>query len=163
MAERNPLLRSGGAEISIVRVFDAPQQLVWKEWTEPACFADWFGGPQAEVPLSTVSMDLRPGGRWTATTLAFGPRRRDVRWSGEYLAVIAPTRLAFTISGLPGRYAPEVVTVVLDGLGDSRTEMRFQQRGRLTHAEYEFSERRWLTEFDRIADRLTDVGGPHCR
>ena len=160
MAERNPLLRAGGPEISIVRLFDAPPQLVWKQWTEPGCFADWFGGPEAEVPLSTVSIDLRPGGTWTATTLAFGPDRRDVHWTGEYLVVTPPTRLAFTISGLPGRHNPEVVTVFLDDLGDARTEMRFHQHGRLTRAEYELAERQWLTEFDRIADRLTDVGGP---
>ena len=140
---------------------DAPRQLVWKEWTEPECFADWFGGPEAEVPLSTVSMDLRPGGIWTATTLAFGPHHRDIRWTGEYLVVIEPTRLAFTISGLPGRFAPEVVTVFLEDLGDARTEMRLQQHGRLTPTEYRLAERQWLTEFDRLADRLTDVGGLH--
>jgi uncharacterized protein YndB with AHSA1/START domain len=44
---------------------------VWDEWTEPERFADWFGGPQSEVPLSTVSMDVRPGGR--------GVRRRPDR------------------------------------------------------------------------------------
>lgn len=157
MAERNPLVRASGAEISIVRLFEAPRQVVWQEWTEPECFADWFGGPQAEVPLSTVSMDIRPGGKWSATTLCFGPDRRDIRWTGEYLVVARPTRLTFTISGLPGRYTPEVVTVVLEDLGDARTEMRFHQHGRLSRSEYEIAERQWLTEFDRIADRLTDV------
>ena len=34
-----------------MRVFDAPRELVWKEWTEPERFADWFGGTQSEVPL----------------------------------------------------------------------------------------------------------------
>src|SRR5919201_3996925 len=40
--------------ITITRVFDAPRERVWKEWTEPEGFADWFGGVEAEVPLSTV-------------------------------------------------------------------------------------------------------------
>ena len=33
------------------RVFDAPRERVWKEWTEPERFADWFGGTESEVPL----------------------------------------------------------------------------------------------------------------
>jgi uncharacterized protein YndB with AHSA1/START domain len=48
--------------ISITRVFDATRERVWKEWTDPEAFADWFGGPDSEVPLSTVAMDVRPGG-----------------------------------------------------------------------------------------------------
>jgi uncharacterized protein YndB with AHSA1/START domain len=48
--------------ISVTRVFDAPRERVWREWTEPERFADWFGGPDAEVPLSSVSMDVRKGG-----------------------------------------------------------------------------------------------------
>lgn len=135
-------------------MFDAPRQLVWREWTEPARFADWFGGSEVEVPLATVSMDLRPGGTWSATTLAHGPRQRDVHWSGEYLMVIAPMRLAFTIRGLPGRHTPELVTVVLDDLGDARTEMLFQQHCRLTDREFEFAETQWSAEFDRLAQRL---------
>ena len=47
--------------IAITRVFDAPRERVWQEWTEPERFADWFGGAEAEVPLSTISMDVRPG------------------------------------------------------------------------------------------------------
>ena len=47
--------------IEITRVFDAPRERVWQEWTEPERFADWFGGPESEVPLATVSMDVRRG------------------------------------------------------------------------------------------------------
>ena len=53
--------------IEITRVFDAPRDRVWKEWTEPERFADWFGGPESKVPLSSVSMDVRPGGWWRLT------------------------------------------------------------------------------------------------
>ena len=58
MAETPPLDR----EFTITRVFDAPREQVWKEWTEPERFADWYGGTEAEVPVSTVSMDVREGG-----------------------------------------------------------------------------------------------------
>ena len=60
---------------AITRIFEAPRERVWSEWTEPDRFADWFGGPDGEVPLSTVSMDVRVGGVWKATMYC-GPDRR---------------------------------------------------------------------------------------
>ena len=86
--------------ITITRTFDAPRELVWKEWTEPERFADWFGGPETEVPLSTVSMDVRAGGAWRATMLAGAPRR-EIQWEGEYHEVVEPERLVFTICDRP--------------------------------------------------------------
>src|SRR5262249_44989760 len=72
--------------ISITRTFDAPRERVWREWTEPASFADWYGGADSDVPLDTVSMDVRPGGSWRLTM--FYPRGgREIRWEGTYLVV----------------------------------------------------------------------------
>jgi uncharacterized protein YndB with AHSA1/START domain len=140
--------------ITITRVFDAPRELVWKEWTEPARFADWFGGPESEVPLSMVSMDVRPGGSWRLTMFA-EPGRREIRWKGEYREVVEPERLVFTVSDQPGD-AYELVSVVLRDLGDGRTQMLFEQRGRMTPEQYEAAGQGWSGFFDRIAERLTD-------
>jgi uncharacterized protein YndB with AHSA1/START domain len=139
--------------ITITRVFDAPRELVWKEWTEPERFADWYGGSGAEVPVSTVSMDVREGGAWRATMFA-GPGRTEIQWNGEYLEVVAPERLVFTVSDQPGEDEYELVTVVLTDLGDGRTEMQFQQRGRMTPEQYERAGQGWSTFFDRMTERL---------
>jgi uncharacterized protein YndB with AHSA1/START domain len=142
--------------ITITRVFDAPRDRVWKEWTEPEAFADWFGGPESEVPLTTVSMDVRPGGSWRATMFA-SPGRREIRWKGEYQEVVEPERLVFTVSDQPGDEAYELVTVVLTDLGDGRTEMLFQQRGRMSAEQYERAGQGWSSFFDRIAERLASA------
>ena len=139
--------------LTITRVFDAPREQVWKEWTEPERFADWYGGSEAEVPLSTVSMDVRPGGSWRATMFA-GPERREIHWKGEYREVVEPERLVFTVSDQPHDDAYELVIVVLTDLGDDRTEMHFEQRGVLPPEVYEAAEEGWSTFFDRIAERL---------
>jgi uncharacterized protein YndB with AHSA1/START domain len=139
--------------ITITRVFDATRERVWKEWTEPEGFADWFGGAGAEVPLSTVLMDVRPGGSWRATMYA-DPGRREIQWKGEYREVVEPERLVFTISDQPGD-AHELITVVLTDLGDGRTEMLFQQSGGgLSPEEYERAGQGWSSFFDRMAERL---------
>jgi uncharacterized protein YndB with AHSA1/START domain len=140
--------------IAIIRVFDAPRERVWREWTEPERFADWFGGPTSEVPLSTVSMDVTPGGSWQLTMYA-EPGRREIRWKGEYREVVEPERLVFTVTDRPDEEADEVVIVVLTDLGDGRTEMAFEQRGGgLSGEEYERAGKGWSGFFDRIAERL---------
>jgi uncharacterized protein YndB with AHSA1/START domain len=141
--------------LTIVRVFDAPRERVWKEWTEPEAFADWFGGSEAEVPVSTVSMDVREGGRWRATMFA-DPGRREIQWKGEYREVVEPERLVLTLSDQPGDEAYELVIVVLTDLGDGRTEMVFQQRGRMSAEQYGRAGQGWSTFFDRMAQRLAD-------
>jgi uncharacterized protein YndB with AHSA1/START domain len=139
--------------IAISRVFDAPREEVWREWTEPEAFADWFGGRDAEVPMSSVAMDVRPSGSWRLTML-FGPDRREIHWKGEYLEVVAPERLVFTVTDRPDADARELCTVVLVDLGGGRTEMRFEQRGHMSPEEYERAGSGWSTFFDVVADRL---------
>jgi uncharacterized protein YndB with AHSA1/START domain len=139
--------------ITITRVFDAPRERVWAEWTEPERFADWFGGPESEVPLSTVAMDVRPGGSWRLTMFA-APVRREIHWTGEYQEVVEPERLVFTVTDRPADGARSVVTVVLTGLGDGRTEMLFRQLGGPPPEEYERTRSGWSGFFDRIAERL---------
>jgi uncharacterized protein YndB with AHSA1/START domain len=156
MADRRPP-PSGTSEygITVTRVFDAPRERVWKEWTEPERFADWFGGTDSEVPLSTVAMDVRPGGTWKATMYA-GTGRHEILWKGEYREVDAPERLVFTVTDRSDdKY--EVVSVVLTDLGDGRTEMLFEQRGHLGPEQYERTERGWGGFFDRMAERLIDA------
>jgi uncharacterized protein YndB with AHSA1/START domain len=143
------------AGITITRVFDAPRERVWKEWTEPEPFADWFGGADCEVPLAALSMDVRPGGSWRATMFCDGGRR-EIHWKGEYREVLEPERLVFTVSDRP-EDVYELVTVVLTDLGDGRTEMLFQQRGRLSAEQYERAGQGWSSFFDRIAEHLAEA------
>jgi uncharacterized protein YndB with AHSA1/START domain len=133
--------REPGPEgIRMTRVFEAPRELVWREWTDPEAFADWFGGPEYEVPLDTVSMLV-------------GPDRREIHWKGVYRVVEEPERLVFTLSDRPGD-AYELITVVLTELGGGRTEMLFTQHGHMTPEQYENAAQGWGGFFDRIDERL---------
>jgi uncharacterized protein YndB with AHSA1/START domain len=76
--------------MSVTRVFDAPRERVWREWTQPAAFADWFGGTESEVPLDSVAMDVRPGGTWRATMFA-GPDRRAIHWRASTARSTSPS------------------------------------------------------------------------
>jgi uncharacterized protein YndB with AHSA1/START domain len=137
--------------ITITRVFDAPPERVWKEWTEPERFADWFGGPEAEVPLSSVEMDVRVGG---ALRLTMHAPRGEINWHGEYREVKEPSRVVFTITDQAPEAGYALVIVDLVDLGDGRTEMRFEQRGPMSAAQIRAAGAGWQRFFDRIAERL---------
>jgi uncharacterized protein YndB with AHSA1/START domain len=152
---------SAGAGITIVRVFAAPREEVWREWTEPARFADWFGGPDIEIPLASVEMDVRAGGQWRATMLV--APGREIHWVGEFREVVEPERLVLTFCDRPGSGEYELVIVELIDLGDGRTEMRFEQRGRMSPAQYERTKKGWTGFFDRIEERLSGRGSRAAR
>ena len=139
--------------INIVRVFDASPERLWREWTEPERFSDWFGGVQSEIPLSSVEMDVREGGAWRLTMLA---DRGEILWHGEYHEVVEPSRVVFTITDVPPPAVDyHLITVDLVDLGGGRTEMRFEQRGPMPEEQVEAAGAGWGGFFDRIAERLT--------
>jgi len=145
---------NGPEGLRLTRVFDAPRREVWREWTEPERFADWYGGRGSEVPLASVVMDVRPGGTWRATMFA-GPERLEIRWAGEYREVVEPERLVFTVTDQPDGNEYELVTVVLTDLGQGRTQMNLTQTGgHLTPEEYERAGQGWGSFFDDLAARL---------
>jgi uncharacterized protein YndB with AHSA1/START domain len=133
----------------ITRTFAAPQKLVFEAWTTPAHFAKWFGGSGVEVPDDSVTMDLVPGGSWTATMI-IGNGVPDMHWIGEYVEIDPYSKLILTISdGSPDR---ELVTVSFAEV-DGGTEMQFAQTGgHLTAEQYEGTTAGWGTFFDAMAE-----------
>jgi uncharacterized protein YndB with AHSA1/START domain len=141
---------NGSSEIVINWTFEAPREDVWREWTEAERFADWYGGA-ADVPLETVVMDVRPGGRWS---LVMHAERGTIYWDGEYLEVDEPERLVFTVTDEPDEEQYAVCTVVLTDTGDGRTDMLFSQIGPLPPEQLEPAKKGWSSFFERIAERL---------
>lgn len=48
-------------EFIIDREFQAPRDVVWKAWTDPALLSEWYG-PRVETIIH--KFDLKPGGVW---------------------------------------------------------------------------------------------------
>lgn len=51
-------------DVYITRAFDAPRDVVWRFFTEPALLAQWFGPTSVHIDSDTVRVELHPGGRW---------------------------------------------------------------------------------------------------
>lgn len=82
-------------ELVIERVFDAPRELVWKAWTEPAHVDKWWG-PNG-FRNETASMDFRVGGEWRY--VMHGPDGKD--WPNwiRYEEISKPERLVYSHGG----------------------------------------------------------------
>jgi uncharacterized protein YndB with AHSA1/START domain len=101
-------------EIVLSREYDAPRELVWRAYTEPAHVNSWWG---PDGFTNTVhEMEVRVGGRWRF--IMHGPDGRD--WPNRivYQEVVAPERLVFLhgedVDDDPGAFH---VTITLDDLG----------------------------------------------
>jgi uncharacterized protein YndB with AHSA1/START domain len=71
------------------RVFDAPRELVWKAWTDPALLPRWYG-PKVETIVHRL--ELKPGGLWLVE-MRMGARSMYQRV--EYTEVSPPRRLVW--------------------------------------------------------------------
>ncbi|MGO4384263.1 SRPBCC family protein [Specibacter sp. RAF43] len=58
---------AGPNTLTIVRVFNAPRELVFAAWTDPDRLAAWWGPAELHTPRESVSIDPRVGGEWSAT------------------------------------------------------------------------------------------------
>ena len=147
------------------RVFDAPIDLVWKMWTDPASFKAWYGPAGVTVPVA--ELDVWPGGR-RRVCMAVGPR--EMWFTGQHLEVTEPTRLLYTETmadergnpispeslGMPPKTPGTTeVTVVLD-------EVDGGTRVTLTHAGVPAESgaaRGWNAAFDKLAAALGAAAG----
>jgi uncharacterized protein YndB with AHSA1/START domain len=100
--------------ISITRVFNAPREEVWRAWTEPERIAQWWGKRGWSTPVSSVELDVRPGGVFRLNSIN-DEDGREMPMDAVYTEVVEPERLVFGTT-----------SVTFVDLGDGRTEMQFE-------------------------------------
>ena len=133
---------------TIVRTFAASPESVFDAWVTPASFAAWWGGSEIDVPIDSVSMDVRNGGTWKATMI-IGNGVPDIYWFGEFVEVDRPNKLVLTLTDRPGDARADV-TVTFAAV-DGGTEMTFRQTGGpLTQEDYDRTTAGWQTFFDAM-------------
>jgi uncharacterized protein YndB with AHSA1/START domain len=86
-------------DLTISRVIKAPRQAVWRAWTDPASFEQWW--IPAPARCKVVDMDLRPGGAF-ATLISENGADFAPHVSGCFLAVDDQRRIVFTNALLGG-------------------------------------------------------------
>jgi uncharacterized protein YndB with AHSA1/START domain len=109
----------GKKEIVISRIFDAPSELIFKTYLDPALIPHWWG-PRRLV-TTVERMDVRQGGQWRFT-------QRDTDGSvyafhGEYREIVPSERLVstFEFEGEPGHVVVE--TAIFEALPGNQTRL----------------------------------------
>lgn len=112
----------GEREVVISRVFDAPRELVFDAYTDPAHIGQWWGPDGFRT--TTHAIDVRPGGSWRYTM--HGPDGTDFPNRIDYREVERPERLVYSHGGdVEGRDVDfEVVVTFEDVGGRTRLTMR---------------------------------------
>lgn len=109
MTKLNLIAEPGKHDILISREFDAPRELVFKAFVDPALIPQWWG--LSSTTTIVDKMEAKPGGVWRYI-------QRDANgdeWGfrGVYHDINAPERLIFTFEyeGMPGHVLLETVTL----------------------------------------------------
>jgi uncharacterized protein YndB with AHSA1/START domain len=115
-------------EIVVARDFDAPRELVFRVWTEPAHLARWWGPHGFTNPVCET--DLRPGGAYRIVMRA--PDGREYPCRGIFREVAKPERLVFTNDAIGEDGAPvlEGLTTVLFAEEGGKTTLTLRTRAK---------------------------------
>jgi uncharacterized protein YndB with AHSA1/START domain len=77
--------------LTLTRVFDAPRDLVWRAYTDPAHIVKWMYAKDWETPFAET--DVRPGGRVRIGMRPADHSEEGFTFSGEYREVVKPERI----------------------------------------------------------------------
>lgn len=147
----------------ITRVFDAPVELVWKAWSEPERFKQWWGPEGFTAPV--VKIDFRVGGVWLACMRS--PDGQDFWSTGAYREIEPTKRIVTTDSfaDADGNVVPAshygmgedvplemLLTVTFEDLGN-KTRLTIRHEG-LPASMREGANAGWSTSLDKLAASL---------
>jgi uncharacterized protein YndB with AHSA1/START domain len=91
MKSRTTVERTSGRELVVTRTVNGPARLVFKAWTTPELFKQWWVPKSLGMSLRSCAMDVRVGGTYR---LEFEPE--GMAFFGTYLDVTPHARLAWT-------------------------------------------------------------------
>jgi uncharacterized protein YndB with AHSA1/START domain len=108
MPKTEYVIEPGKQEIFSTTILDAPRELVFKAYTDPKLFAQWWGPRRYENRIE--KFDSRPGGSWRVVQV--GEDGGEHAFRGVNHDVVAPERICqtFEYEGVPGHVALQTAT-----------------------------------------------------
>jgi uncharacterized protein YndB with AHSA1/START domain len=108
MPKTEYVIEPGKQEIVSTTILDAPRELVFKAYTDPKLFAQWWGPRRYTNVID--KFDARRGGEWRVVQR--GAEGDEHGFRGVHHEVLAPERLVVTFEyeGVPGHVALQTAT-----------------------------------------------------
>ena len=85
------IMQKNNKELIVIKVFDAPCELVWKAWTTPELIAKWFA---PGVVMDVRELDVRQGGHFR---FADPNDKTSGEYTGTYITVKPLQELSFNV------------------------------------------------------------------
>jgi uncharacterized protein YndB with AHSA1/START domain len=148
-----PAETHSGTTLQLRRTISASRETVFRAWTDPDWFRQWFGAPGLQMPQ--VEFDVRVGGSYRVEMTS--PEGTGHLF-GEYLEVKRPERLVYTFcwDGLPVHVPETQVTVEFHDRGPA-TEIVLTHERQPSRSLREFHEGGWTISLTRLA-ALLEIG-----
>ena len=140
-------------KLIIRRSYNAPIDVVWEAWANPARAKEWWGPRGFTAPI--VELDERPGGKWRAKMV--GPDGAALWQHGVYREIVPKKRIVYTFIWDQEPNHEMLVTVDFSP-NANKTEISFQQTGFNSDAEREGHNGGWNESFDRLGEYLQRGG-----
>ncbi len=151
-------------ELIIMRVFNAPSQIVWKAWTDPDHFVHWWGPKNFTSPVCKI--DFRVGGRYLFCMRS--PEGQDYWSTGIYRELIPLKWIVYTDSfadeegnlvpashyGLTGDWPSELTVTVTFEESGGKTKMTLRHVGIPPGLMSDNTKLGWNESFDKLAESL---------
>src|SRR5713101_4369696 len=108
MPKTEYVIQPGKQELSSTTILDAPRELVFRAYTDPKLFAQWWGPRRYEIKID--KFDSRAGGEWRV--IHKGADGAEYGFRGVNHDVVAPERICatFEFEGVPGHVALQTAT-----------------------------------------------------
>jgi uncharacterized protein YndB with AHSA1/START domain len=105
-------------ELTYVRTWDAPRQLVFECMTTPEHLTHFWGPIGVSTPIESITVDLRPGGIFE-TIMVNDADGSSFTSRGVYVEIDPPTTLVWSEEGVEGGMT---TSITFTDLGDGRCE-----------------------------------------
>ena len=139
-------------EVAIVRVFDAPRELVFACMTDPKHLTHFWGPTGVSTPIENITLDLRVGGVFE-TVMVNDATGEEYPSKGVFTIIDPPSVLAWEEPSGMANHSTFV------DLGDGRTEVTIHQTNVPTMFLTDEAQAGMKSSLDRFAAYLaTQVG-----
>ncbi|WP_158437727.1 SRPBCC family protein [Naasia lichenicola] len=134
-------------EVFLSRAFDAPREVVFRFFSEPALLARWFGPHGVSVPFDSVAVEPRVGGRYE---LSMADADGAHAFHGVLTEYDPPEALAMTIHADTGIGVLERISLRIQfhDHGD-RTRITLRQ-GPFDPTAKRLTEDGWVESFEKL-------------
>jgi uncharacterized protein YndB with AHSA1/START domain len=105
--------RKSDREVVVTRMVNAPVAKVYRAWTQPELFRQWWVPKSAPMKLVSFEMDVRVGGGYR---LVFDFQGHQAAFFGTYKEVVPESKIVW--SNDEAGDAGQTTTVTFEALGD---------------------------------------------